>query len=94
MRKTLAQVVAAAVASESDRSEQHLAPANDRVGFTDDTVEAHSPRTDSLFVYMELEVDAKSELQEDGGEHDIGEEAVDAREEGSAAVRMTEDVPS
>lgn len=92
--KTLSQITAAAVSPERDRSEQHLRPADDGVGLADNAVQADSPRTDSLFMYMQLEVDAEGELEEDGREEDVGEGAVDACEESAAAVRVPKNVTS
>lgn len=94
MSEALSQIVAAAVASKRNRTKQHLCPAEDGVRLAYYSVQANSPGTNSLFVDVQLQVNTKYELKEDRDEENVGECAVNAREEGAAAVRVSEYIAS
>lgn len=92
MRQTLSQITTAAVSPERDRTEQHLRPSQNRVRFAHYPVRSDCPRTYGFFVYMQLEVHAERELEEDGYQENVRHDAMNTGEERSAAVCMPEDV--
>jgi hypothetical protein len=94
MRKTLSQVITAAISPEGDSTEQHLRPPDDRIRLAYNTVQTHCPRTNSLLMYMEFQVDTESELEENWDKEDVGKRSVDACEECTTTMRMSKKVAS
>lgn len=76
MCEALSEMSSSTVPSESDRTEEHLNPANNRVGFSDHTVRLDSIRAQSTLMNVKLQVDAERNLKEDGNKDDICERPV------------------
>lgn len=91
MREALVDMPAAAVPAEYDCAEQHLHPAEDRIGFADEPVQADRPRAECALVDVELEVHAKHELRAERPEDEAPELPVRGRRELPAVVGVPED---
>ena len=85
-------MTSAAVPPERDRAEQHLRPAEDGIRLANKPVHLHSIRPQRLLVNVQLEVDAETELREDGDEENIGKFAVRAGEKSAPLVCVTKDI--
>lgn len=94
MCQTLSQIIAAAVSPERNCTEEHLNPTNNWVGLAHYSVRYYCPWADGLVVYVQFEVHAKHELEEDGYKENVCHDAVRAGKESSAAMYMSEDVSS
>ena len=59
VRQALSQIPISAVTPESYGPKEHLDPTENWIGFPKYTVSLYSPRTNRLFMYMELKVDTQ-----------------------------------
>ena len=92
MCETLAEVAPTTVASERDCAEQHLHPSEDGVRLPYHSMQPNSPRSESLLVYVELEVNAQEELQADRDKEDARHLAVRPGKKRSPAMRMAKNI--
>lgn len=59
MSQALSQMVASTISSKCDCTKQHLCPTEDRVEFSNDTMENHCVRSDRLLVYVKFQVNSQ-----------------------------------
>ena len=89
MGETLAEMTTPTVPSECNRTEEHLCPSNNWIRLANNTMNSNSPRTNGLFLNMELEVYPESNLDEERDENNIGRYAVYSGKEGTSAMSVT-----
>jgi len=81
-----------AIALQRNCTKEHLHPTDDRVRLPDYSMEFHKVRADTLFVNVELEIDADQELKKHWDKDDGGERPMGGWREHASLVRMPKNI--